>query len=86
MRYWKNLPEGWVVGLFNKLHSAINQSIYEAGDKTPVFAVGDMTCGILICLDSSYEVTLTPYPHPRPRQGAHWHTSAARDRDEEIIV
>lgn len=67
MRHWKNLPEGWVVGLYSKLklHPAINQSIYEAGDKTPVFAVGDMTFGILICLDSNYEVTLTLYPRPR---------------------
>jgi len=31
----------------------------------PVFTVADMTFGILICLDSKYEVTLTPYTRPR---------------------
>jgi predicted amidohydrolase len=62
MRHWKKLRKGSVVGLDGKLHPAINQSIYEAGDKTPVFTVADITFGILICLDSNYEVTLTPYP------------------------
>jgi hypothetical protein len=68
MRHWKKLRKGWVVGLYslcNKLHLAINQSIYEAGDKTPVYTVAVMTLGILICLDSNHEVTLTPYQRPR---------------------
>jgi hypothetical protein len=84
MRRWKKLRKGPVVGLYSKLHPAINQSICEAGGKTPVFTIGDLTFGILIRLDSNYEVTLTPYP--RPRQITRRHTSAARDRDEEIII
>jgi hypothetical protein len=54
-----------VVGLHGKLHAAINQSIYEAEDKTPVYTVAVMNLGILICLDSNHEVTLTPYQQPR---------------------
>jgi predicted amidohydrolase len=40
--------------VYRKLYPAINRSIYEAGDKMPVFTVGDLTFGILICLDSNY--------------------------------
>ena len=45
---------GEVIGIYRKLHPAINKSIYEPGDKTPVFTVGDLTFGILTCRDSSY--------------------------------
>jgi predicted amidohydrolase len=46
--------KGSVVGIYRKLYPAINKSIYEAGDKMPVFTVGDLTFGIIICLDSNY--------------------------------
>jgi predicted amidohydrolase len=46
--------KGSVVGLYRKLYPAINKSIYEAGDKIPVFTVGDLTFGIIICNDSNY--------------------------------
>ncbi len=46
--------KGAVVGIYRKLYPAINHSIYEAGDKMPVFTVGDLTFGIIICLDSNY--------------------------------
>lgn len=45
---------GSVVGLYRKLHPAINKSIYEAGHEIPVFTVGALTFGILICRDSTY--------------------------------
>ena len=45
---------GSVVGLYRKLHPAINRSVYEAGCKVPVFQVGGLTFGILICNDSNY--------------------------------
>jgi len=45
---------GSVIGIYRKLNPAINQSIYEAGDKMPIFRVGDLTFGIIICLDSNY--------------------------------
>jgi 5-aminopentanamidase len=45
---------GTVVGLYRKLYPAINKSIYEAGDQIPVFRVGNLTFGILICNDSNY--------------------------------
>jgi predicted amidohydrolase len=46
--------KGSVIGLYRKLYPAINKSIYHAGDKMPVFTIGDLTFGILICLDSNY--------------------------------
>jgi 5-aminopentanamidase len=46
--------KGSVVGLYRKLYPAINKSIYEAGDKMPVFTVGGLMFGIIICLDSNY--------------------------------
>jgi predicted amidohydrolase len=45
---------GTVVGLYRKLHPAIRKSVYRAGDRLPVFAVGDLTFGIVICNDSNY--------------------------------
>src|SRR6185503_12680751 len=46
--------KGSVVGLYRKLYPAINRSIYEAGARIPVFTIGELTFGILICLDSNY--------------------------------
>lgn len=45
---------GSVVGTYRKLYPAINKSVYQAGDKMPVFTVGDLTFGIIICNDSNY--------------------------------
>src|SRR5439155_12586251 len=46
--------KGRLVGLYRKLHPAINRSIYESGQDTPVFKANDLTFGIVICHDSSY--------------------------------
>jgi 5-aminopentanamidase len=46
--------KGSILGIYRKLYPAINKSVYEAGDKIPVFTIGDLTVGILICLDSNY--------------------------------
>ena len=46
--------QGSVVGLYRKIHPAINRSIYEAGDQMPVFQVDDLTFGVVICNDSNY--------------------------------
>jgi len=46
--------KGSVIGLYRKLYPAINRSVYQAGDRMPVFTVGEMTFGIVICLDSNY--------------------------------
>jgi predicted amidohydrolase len=45
---------GSVIGLYRKLYPAINRSVYEAGDQMPVFRIGDLTFGIVICNDSNY--------------------------------
>jgi 5-aminopentanamidase len=45
---------GRVVGLYRKLYPAIRKSVYEAGDQTPVFNIGGLTLGIIICNDSNY--------------------------------
>ena len=46
--------KGSVAGLYRKLHPAINRSVYEAGCDTPVFTVGGLTFGIVICRDSVF--------------------------------
>ncbi len=46
--------QGAVAGIYRKLYPAINKSIYDAGDKLPVFTLGDLTFGIIICNDSNY--------------------------------
>jgi 5-aminopentanamidase len=46
--------KGVIIGIYRKLYPAINKSVYEAGDLLPVFMVGDLTFGILICRDSNY--------------------------------
>ncbi|MGH9661434.1 MAG: carbon-nitrogen hydrolase family protein [Bryobacteraceae bacterium] len=48
------LQNGVVVGLYRKLHPAINKSVYQPGDRLPVFTVGGLTFGILICNDSNF--------------------------------
>jgi predicted amidohydrolase len=42
------------VGVYRKLHPAINRSVYRAGHELPVFTVGGLTFGILICRDSTF--------------------------------
>jgi predicted amidohydrolase len=46
--------KGAVLGLYRKLYPAINRSVYDAGDRMPVFQVGRLTFGIVICNDSNY--------------------------------
>jgi predicted amidohydrolase len=45
---------GEVVGLYRKHHPAIRRSRYEPGTDTPVFTVGPLTFGILLCHDSTF--------------------------------
>ena len=46
--------KGAVTGVYRKRHPAIRKSIYQPGDQTPVFTVGGLTFGIMICNDSNY--------------------------------
>jgi 5-aminopentanamidase len=46
--------DGRVVGLYRKRHPAIRKSVYSAGDQSPVFTVGPLSFGIMICNDSNY--------------------------------
>jgi len=48
------LSRGAVIGVYRKRHPAINQSVYRAGSEMPVFTVGQLTFGIVICRDSSF--------------------------------
>jgi predicted amidohydrolase len=48
-----------VVGLYRKRHPAIRRSVYSAGDQSPVFTVGPLRFGIMICNDSNYPVLAT---------------------------
>jgi predicted amidohydrolase len=45
---------GTVAGVYRKLHPAIHRSVYTAGEETPVFTVGGLTFGIVICRDSNF--------------------------------
>jgi predicted amidohydrolase len=45
--------QGSVAGIYRKRHPAINRSVYDAGDALPVFTIGELTFGILICRDSN---------------------------------
>ena len=45
---------GSVSGLYRKLYPAINRSNYEGGSEVPIFQVGELTFGIVICNDSNY--------------------------------
>lgn len=45
---------GSVVGVYRKMHPAIRRSVYAAGDKIPVFRIGELTFGIILCRDSNY--------------------------------
>ena len=45
---------GVVIGVYRKLHPAINRSVYEPGRGMPVFTVGELTFGIIICRDSTF--------------------------------
>lgn len=46
--------KGEVVGVYRKRHPAINRSVYEPGAATPVFEVGGLVFGVLICRDSTF--------------------------------
>jgi predicted amidohydrolase len=46
--------KGAIVGFYRKLYPAIRKSIYRAGDRIPVFRIGGLTFGIVICNDSNY--------------------------------
>jgi len=46
--------KGSVVGIYRKCHPFINKSLYCAGSEAPVFKIGTLTFGIIICLDSNY--------------------------------
>jgi len=46
--------KGSVLGVYRKVHPAIRKSVYTAGDEAPVFQLGDLTFGIVICLDTNY--------------------------------
>lgn len=46
--------QGAVAGVYRKVHPAIRKSIYHAGDLTPVFMVGGLKFGIVICNDSNF--------------------------------
>jgi predicted amidohydrolase len=45
---------GSVLGVYRKLYPAIRKSVYRAGEQMPIFQVGGLKFGIIICLDSNY--------------------------------
>ena len=45
---------GRVTGLYRKLHPALRRSVYTPGREVPVFRLGSLTFGIVICNDSNF--------------------------------
>jgi predicted amidohydrolase len=43
-----------VIGIYRKRHPAIRKSVYSAGDQSPLFTLGSLSFGIMICNDSNY--------------------------------
>jgi 5-aminopentanamidase len=43
-----------VMGVYRKMHPAINRSVYSAGSATPVFTIGEFTFGVVVCRDSTF--------------------------------
>jgi predicted amidohydrolase len=41
--------DGRVVGICRKRHPAIRKSVYSAGERSPVFTIGRLSFGIMIC-------------------------------------
>ena len=48
------LHRGRLAGVYRKRYPAIRTSVYSAGADTPVFRVGGLTFGIVICYDSNF--------------------------------
>jgi len=48
------IHDGRVVGIYRKRHPAIRKSVYSAGEQSPIFTVGSLSFGIMICNDSNY--------------------------------
>jgi 5-aminopentanamidase len=46
--------KGEIVGVYRKRHPAIRSSVYQAGDQSPVFTLGALSFGIMICYDSNF--------------------------------
>jgi predicted amidohydrolase len=77
------LHRGRVVGVYRKLHPAINRSVYSAGNETPVFTIDGLTFGIVVCRDSTFaepartisargaSVLFVPTNNGLPRERAH---------------
>jgi predicted amidohydrolase len=45
---------GRIVSIYRKRYPAIRKSVYSAGDQSPVFTIGALSFGIMICNDSNY--------------------------------
>jgi hypothetical protein len=74
------LRHGQIVGLYRKLHPAINRSVYRPGTSTPIFRVDGLTFGILICRDSTYpELSRTQRTTLSRRRRAEPASSKTRD-------
>jgi predicted amidohydrolase len=74
------LHKGAVLGLYRKLFPALNRSVYDAGDRMPVFQVGRLTFGIVICNDSNYPEPARVMPHKARRHSSFRRTMAFLQR------
>jgi predicted amidohydrolase len=68
--------DGRVVGIYRKRHPAIRRSVYSAGDESPIFTVGSLSFGIMICNDSNSPSSLSTWLHAVPRPSSCQPTTA----------
>ena len=48
------LHRGTLLGIYRKRHPAIRRSVYSPGEEEPVFTIGGLTFGIMICNDTNH--------------------------------
>ena len=58
--------DGRVVGIYRKRHPAIRRSVYSAGDQSPVFTIGTLSFGIMICMIQIIPSSLPTWLHAAP--------------------
>ena len=75
---------GAVLDVYRKRHPAINRSIYTPGDSSPVFRVGDLVFGLLICNDSNHPSSLVTWRRAVRRRCSFPNNALTPDRADVV--
>ena len=66
------------LGIYGKRHPALRKSVYSAGDQSPIFTVGSLSFGVMICNDSNYPSVLPIWLHAARKSSLCQATTACR--------